>query len=77
MRCFSASICDSSESNAGFLAPSTGAGFLGAGAPEALLEPFALRLRSASSTACFLATSAAILAWRARARASAASILST
>ncbi|MFR1639132.1 MAG: hypothetical protein ACLSVD_08120 [Eggerthellaceae bacterium] len=55
------------------MAPSTGAGFLAAGAEDELLEPLPVRLRSASSTACFLATSAAILAWRARARASAAS----
>ena len=71
MRCFSASICESSESNPeAFFAPITGAGF---GAEDA--EPFCfllLRWRSASSTACF-ATSAMALAWRARARASAAS----
>ena len=72
MRCFSASICERSESNPeAFFAPITGAGF---GAEDA--EPFCfllLRWRSASSTACFFATSAMALAWRARARASAAS----
>ena len=70
MRCFSASICESSESKLeARLDVSTGAGPLWAVA--GLPAFFALRWRSASSTACFLATSAAALAARARARASA------
>ena len=57
MRCFSDSIWESRLSKLDLRAPSTGAWRLGAAAAGLWAEPLELRLRRASSTACFLATS--------------------